>query len=516
MHGVRAASRVGWITVLLVTAGCSHRVTRTFVAPEDMATLDHTSPFLKAHVPDGRVYVFSSWNVEGSEIVGSGSLLDANRNEIESGDFTLPGDSVLLFETNVVHTSGPSVALTVMAGITAAVAGICAASPKTCFGSCPTYYVADEEGRQILQAEGFSSSIAPALEATDVDMLSRARPTGRSLDVHLTNEAFETHVIRHSDLLAVAHPPGRRVFVTPEGAFRETSEPTPPSRCSAEDGDCLAAVSSPDGVERFSLSDSTDLSARETIDLTFDSVPDGELGLVIQSRQTLMTTFLIYQALAYLGEDAGRWLAALKPGGDPARKELGAIGSLLGNVEVLTPDANGEWRVAGGVGETGPLAADTKVVPLTVPQGSGSSPLKVRLRLARGLWRLDWIGLVSLGSEMQPVRILPSSVTRDGVADDEALRLLVDRDEPLVTLPGDAYDLSYRLPPEASAYELFLEARGYYLEWMRQEWMAEQNPVAAARLILDPHGTLQALAPAYKAEEPRIENLFWNSRYVRH
>ncbi len=47
---------------------------------------------------------------------------------------------------------------------------------------------------------------------------------------------------------------------------------------------------------------------------------------------------------------------------------------------------------------------------------------------------------------------------------------------PIVTLPGDAYQLAYRLPEHPERYELFLESRGYYLEWMRREWMADESP----------------------------------------
>ena len=53
-------------------------------------------------------------------------------------------------------------------------------------------------------------------------------------------------------------------------------------------------------------------------------------------------------------------------------------------------------------------------------------------------------------------------------------------------MPGDELQLDYRLPEHPERLELFLEARGYYLEWMRREWMAETNPRAAARLLLDP------------------------------
>jgi hypothetical protein len=62
---------------------------------------------------------------------------------------------------------------------------------------------------------------------------------------------------------------------------------------------------------------------------------------------------------------------------------------------------------------------------------------------------------------------------------------------------------------------VFLESRGYYLEWMRREWIEEQNARAARQLLLDPAAMLRALAPAYKRQEGTMENAFWNSRYVR-
>ncbi|MBM4184428.1 MAG: hypothetical protein FJ207_09395 [Gemmatimonadetes bacterium] len=447
---------------------CAHRVNTRFYEPSELATLDDPSPFLKAHLASGHVYVLSAWRVDtaAGAIIGTGQLLDPNRAEVATGDFTLPADSVRLFETNVVSQSGASVGLTVMVGITAAVAAVCAANPKACFGSCPTYYVEDETGTSILQAEGFSSSIAPALEATDVDMLIRARPTERDLRVRVTNEALETHVIRHTDVLAVRRPAGGRVFVTTEGTFLGTSEPLAPAVCSAPEGDCLAAVTASDGVERFSWADSSDLGRRETIDLAFEDVPDEDVGLVLQSRQTLMTTFLIYQALAYLGHEAGRWLAAAGSLSADERASMGSIERLLGKVEVLLLDESGEWVIVGAAGETGPLAADTKVVPLAERSPSGA-PLRVRLRLTQGLWRLDRVALVGLGGTVEPVRIAPRAVRRAGAEDPEALRVLVDPDEALVTLPGDDYELEYRLPERPEEHELFLEARGYYLEWMR-------------------------------------------------
>jgi len=514
------AARVATVVVVIALAlGCAHRLDRTLVSPRDAKTLDAKAPYLKAHLRSGYVYVLADWHADsgGGVIRGRGRLLDANRAMVDSGEFRFPADSVALFETNVVRPSGANAAISVMAGVTATVAAICALSPKTCFGSCPTFYAPDSGGAS-LQAEAFSASIAPALEATDLDMLYHARPRSASFELRVTNEALETHVIRFADVIAVPRPPlaGGRVFVTPDGVFRPATGLESPSRCDAAEGDCRAAVQGFDRVERYSAADSVDLAARETVDLEFDQVPEGTLGLVVASRQTLMTTYLIYQTLAYLGTQATTWLARLETGGPMARGVADELGRVLGKIEVLVPDSMGEWRVAGSVGEIGPIAVDTKIVPL--PAASGR-PLRVRLRLTRGLWRLEYVAIAALGDPVQPVRLRPEAVRHAGRADAaalRALRALRERERPLVTLPGDEYEIGYQLPADYERYELFLEARGYYLEWLRREWLPEENAAAAVQLVLQPRDALRALAPAYKRQEAGMEHSFWNSRYARH
>jgi hypothetical protein len=507
-HPGRALLALG----LLLLACAPTRVRRDIVAPSQASTLDRRSPYLKAHLRTGYVYVLESWAVDsGGTVTGRGSLLTPDREVADQGEFRLPGDSVALFETNLLQRGGGITALSVMTGITAAVTAVCIADPKTCFGSCPTFYVTDSAG-PYLHAEGFSASIAPALEATDVDALYRAPVTGRDFRLHLKNEALETHVIRHADVLAVRRPPGGRVLLTPDGQFRAATMLRPPTACVSADGDCLEAVTWFDGRERTSPADSIDLATREVIDLEFDAAGSDGLGLVIGSRQSLMSTFLLYQTYAYLGTHASSALAALSGAGPDARDRVDGVGRLLGRIEVLAPDSAGEWVPVGSVGETGPLAADTKVVGL--PPGKGG-PLRLRLRLTRGMWRIGYLAVARLGEPLAPVRVAPARVESGGGADSSAWRALVDTGASLVTLPGDEYDLIYRLPAEPAQYELFLESRGYYLEWMRREWLAEEDLGAAARILFDPAAALRALAPVFKRHEADMEERFWNSRYVR-
>jgi hypothetical protein len=510
---VNTLTRSFALALALLPACAPARVRRTLVPPSQVSTLDTKSPYLKAHLRSGYVYVLKSWDVDsaGTLVSGKGSLLTPNRTVEREGDLQIPVDSVALFETNVLQRGNAVAALSVLTGITAAVTVACIASPKTCFGSCPTFYVSDSAG-ELLQAEGFSASVAPALEAVDIDALYRARVTDRDFRVHLKNEALETHVIRYADVLAVPRPVGGRVFITPDGQFRPATELWHPTRCADAKGDCLDAVAAFDGRERMSLADSFDLSTREVIDLEFDPSSSAEVGLVMSSRQSLMSTYLLYQTLAYLGKDAAHWLAQLTKGGAGARERVGGMARALGRIEILVPDSAGGWVPVGSVGETGPLAADTKVVPL--PK-TGGGTIRVRLRLTRGLWRIDYLALASLGKPLEANRVAPARVERAGQIDSSAWHALVDTTSSLVTLPGDEYDLIYRLPPQPERYELFLESRGYYLEWMREEWLSEQSLASAAQVLFDPPGALRSLAPGFKRQEGEMERRFWNSRYVR-
>ena len=485
--------------------GCDpYRLKRGLTVPAQFQSLDGNSPFLKAHMHDGRVYVLSSWKVdsENQTVIGQGKVLNVNREVLETGEFTIPVDSVAIFETNIVD----DISAEILAN-----ACITGCSTPIDFGSCPTFYVSN--GNQpLLQAEGFSTSIAPVLEASDVDALYRARPTDNRFEVQMKNEALETHVVRHVDLLAVKRQSGSRVFLTADDTFWETDTIVNPSAASAPEGDCLPLLQEIDGQERFSEADPEYLAMRETLEIEFDTVPDGSTGVVIAARQTLMSTFLFYQGLDYMGRSAGQWIAALERRDTAVKKASTGIGRTLGGIEVLLQDDTGKWISVGEVNETGPLATDVHLVKLPPIK---RERVKARLRLTQGHWRLDAVKLVKLNKQLNPIRLPPVAVNQNGVSASQAQQLLTDSNAVLTTLPGDIYTLVYQLPQDFDNYELFLESRGYYLEWIREEWLADENPTLAAMMLFNPERALRVLAPKFKKIEDDMEELFWNSRYEK-
>ncbi|MEL6616079.1 MAG: hypothetical protein AAFQ43_10095, partial [Bacteroidota bacterium] len=398
-------------------------------------------------------------------------------------------------------------------------------NPKACFGSCPTFYAPDASGEMALLAEGYSSSIAPSMRARDVDALG-LRASGGSFELRMTNEALETHVTRRADLLAVPVASGETAYFevhgTDEGRFWRTTDERAPRACSAPEGDCTSALAEADGSERTSEASATDLGEKESIVLTFDAPEAESLALVLTARQSLLTTFLVYQGLAYAGEDIGGWIAMGETrarSGDAIPRGRGD--TMLGRVTDIPVEvrgADGEWVEAGMVHEVGPLARDAHLVRL--PE-VGPGPVEVRLRPTMGAWRLDAARLVSVVGEATPVRLSPEAVLRESpdaetAPDAAALALLTDDAEDLVTLPGTALRLQYRLPdaPVASEWALFLEAEGYYLEWMRDEWMPERDPDALAEMLFSPEDALRRLAPMYKDMEAGMEEAFWGSRFA--
>ena len=136
----------------------------------------------------------------------------------------------------------------------------------------------------------------------------------------------------------------------------------------------------------------------------------------------------------------------------------------------------------------------------------------MRLLLPRGGWRIDSVALATITGKAAPIRLAPTTI-RGTISKDYNGGRTAATTFPIVTMPGDRYEFGYTLPP-GDEYELFLDSRGYYLEWMREEWMKEEDPISALRMFITPEQMLKELAPAYKKLEPKAEELFWRSRYA--
>lgn len=471
-------------------------------------------PFMKLHMKNGDVYILNNWQVDQKDriVTGTGNLFDLNREPKEEGKYIIPFNDIVLAETNVIKSSGSGTALAAISVITGVFTIICITNPKACFGSCPTFYAYNGNDYTI-QAEGFSSSISPSLEETDIDALYRVKPASEIFELQVRNEAFETQVIRKANILALPRKESNRVFSTEDRNFFEVNNLMEPAKAVGEEGDCSEKFCAFDGVERFSAADSNNLSEKEVIELSFHNVTKGRKGLVIASRQTLLTTFLFYQGLSYMGNTAGEWLANLERNSNTVKEVINQPRQELGGIEVLIEDKKGTWQKIGEIGEHGPIATDLKIIPFD-KEVSGST-LNVRLRMTKGLWRIDYIALADLIAEVNPIVIPPSEAfPKLTTYSSDVIELLTNNDSVLITLPGDKYFLHYKLPKDFENYELFLESRGYYLEWLREEWLAEENPLKVYQMFFNSKQFFKDMAPQFKKIEAEMEESFWSSKYV--
>ncbi|MBD3425280.1 MAG: hypothetical protein GF417_12660 [Candidatus Latescibacteria bacterium] len=509
------------ILCCLVIGGCSEfkKVereiinTRSFqeLSEENLESIRESSPFLKVHMKSGEIYVLGEWWAEpdGESVCGAGVHLSAARDTLKEGEFHIGIGQVAVFETNSLKTSSSVKAIAVFTGITAAVTTACIINPKACFGSCPTFYIQGMD-RLRPRAEGFSASIAPSLEASDIDDLDFSALPGEDFGIEMRNEALETHVVRHVDLLAVPRNRASRALADAEGIFWEAEYLQAPVSARGSEGDCLELLAYRDSRERFSKADSSYLGSKEIIELEFRDLPEENAALMISCRQTLLSTYLLYQAYAYMGSEAGAWFARIARG--EINQSEDSIHELLGGIQILIEDSKGGWKTAGRISEYGPLAVDTHLIHL---DEFGSRSQKVRLKMTRGNWRIDRVALASLSKRIEPVRIHPHLVIRGKNPDRNSRELLLDSQRVLTTLPGNTYYLRYKIPSEEVVYDLFVESRGYYLEWIRKEWVEEENPQYLAQMFLSPERALRRLAPQYKKVEDKMEYHFWRSRYVK-
>ncbi|MBY0489693.1 MAG: hypothetical protein K2R93_07600 [Gemmatimonadaceae bacterium] len=496
-------------------------VLRSPSAPLDTVRTDAT---LKIHYRSGALDVLRSWDREGdSVILGLARRWDAERRPLESVFVRVRLDTVALLETNApltVGSFGEGVIDAFLVLGTVATVG-CVSDPKSCFGSCPTFYLDANPAARPL-AEGFSSSIARRLEAHDVDDLQTSRAGGSLVPLLMRNEALESHAVRYVRLLAVPTPPQGEVFATPDGTIIGVQEVQTVSRCRNGLVDCVREVAARDAREWHTPTDSADLAAPDTVHVTFTAAP-GTPVLLMAARQAFVSTFVLYQTMATLGTTAGSWLAKLERGDPDARRPLDETNRLIGEIAIDVQDADGMWHPAGRYAEAGPIATDVQAIPLPPIARPRGAALQLRLRFARGNWRIGYLALGTLGDTLTPVVLDPRTATLETGATYRGARpprsdvrdILVDTTRVLFTQPGDAVQLSYRLPTDASTYRLFIDSRGWYREWMRREWLAEENAALSAWVMTDPRAALRLLAPTFKAREAGFEQRFWNSRFGR-
>lgn len=468
---------------------------------------------VKAHLKDGSTVVYA-----GGVTVTNDALLGAGRRynlKLEETGVVqaVPLDSVVAMES-FRQTWDPAgdTAISVLGTAGLVVGGLFLG--KALFGSCPTVY-SDTPAGQALEAELFSYSIAPLLEGRDLDRLRRKPGPDGALRLEIRNEALETQYINHLQLLEVRHEPDEVVVPDQEGRPVVLGEVRPVSAASDRGGRDLRPVLAADDERVFRtapavLAAASAADLEDWIDATVE-VPEGadRIGLLFRLRNSLLNTVLFYDEM--LGRSGARSLDWV--GGDLERistaVELGRWYTRRMGLRVLLW-RNGGYESVARIPDAGPIA--WREVAALIPVPPGERALRLRLSFVADAWRIDRLRVASVVREATARTIPIAAVTGPtGRAEEGAFASLREPDARyLQTSPGQRFIARFDVGPEArGSRTLLLSSQGYYVEWVRQQWLRQG---ASARPFQPSDEALAAALDTWRRTQASFEKRFESSR----
>jgi hypothetical protein len=511
---------IGCVSIMLSACQSNKYVFRkTYQSSNELIHNNVNKPnqhFLKVHMKNGDLYVFQkTWEIDENSnyINGFGQRFDYNRKPIDAGSFSIPIDSIAIFETNKKldrTESGRVATLGILATLDVAFGVFCITTPKACFGSCPTFYTNPNVNFQDANAEGFSNAVVPALEYTDVDAL-RTHTSDSVFSLWMKNEALETHCVNSANLIAVPRIAGTTNLHGTNNNFYSCTETYQLTQASNSAGEMITSLLQKADLDEYrGETDSTDLSKKEEIILEFENMPaNAQLGLQLTYRQSLLVTYLFYSMMGYMGDNISELFAELETNPDAMNRVNNGVKKLLGNIEVYSWNAEDEnWIHQGYFYEEGPIARNLQVLPLSAK----GEKIKLKLIVSKGFWRLDEVALTEIVSVQEPILIQPTAVLDKSEANTRQEQNLNDTTQYLISMPGDIWKIQYMMPNDGREYDLYLSSSGYYLEWMRSHWIKDKDLSKMYQMLYRPKQFLKSEAPTYKRYEDQMEEDFWNSR----
>lgn len=464
------------LALLLMIASCI--VHRIDVVPVDVsaeAPIEISSP-VKAHLYDGSTVVFPEGvNVYEGKVHGRGEKFNV---ALENNKFV---DEVSLDEIAAMESfQTPVNAAATTAASTVGTAGwvaLGAVAALALFGSCPTVYSVDAGG-PTLEAELFSYSIAPSFQARDIDKLSLKHVQDGYFELDFRNEMLETHYIDQLEVLEVTHADNQ--FAVPDTAGHPVvvGATVAPDRAVDQDGrNILSEIAFADGLSWSATSNrlaNVGLdNFHDSLDFEFSLPKDsGEVALVLNLRNSMLNTVLLYDvmlkeqsfaALDWMGHDLNH-LGNRAELGLWYRKNMGMTVSIW---------RDGEFHKVGRIGDQGPIAWSERAFVLDAPRGQS---LKVRLSFIADNWRIDQVAL-AIDTQRGKMRAIPVATAKSLEEHRPDIpEYLAESDETyLITRPGESVQLGFDVGESTQSRTFFLASEGYYMEWMRSDWLAEEH-----------------------------------------
>lgn len=466
------------ISACIISRGV--QVSGFMVARTDSAVVH--SP-VKAHLVDGAIVVFPAGVlVAHDQVVGRGWRFPPTLRE-STEVRRVPLDSVVGMEAfRTDYSAGRTVVysmITTGAVLVGLVTAICYNNPK-CFGSCPTFY-SDSAGVPVLEAEGFSYSISPLLEARDVDRLRTHPDSAGVVRLEVRNEALETHYINQLELLESVH--GADEMVLPDEharpvAVQHLAAPTVirdraghdvrPALVAAGDGQLFA-------TDGGTLARATPADPDDYLDVTFPRrLGADSIAVVLRLRNSLLNTVLFYDLmLAGPGARSIDWMASdlqrIGPTLDLGRWYAQHLGLRI------YAQTHGAWNEVAHLSDYGPIAWRDVAAVIPATAGDGDS-VHLRLEFLADQWRIDRLAIGDAVRRPRTRAVPLAAVTNsEGDAEPRAREDMLRADDRyLETTPPQRFTISFDVgrAPNDSERTFFIASQGYYTEWVRGSWLA--------------------------------------------
>lgn len=509
--------------IILLFSSCQYpiikinEIDKTNVSKE-IIVKDHVKVFLK----DTSLVLFKNgFELKDEKLTGLGTRYYFNGKD-STGVQTFPIDSAIAITTlksEIPPLRGFGSFLIGITSIPLTFLGVyCIACPKCCFGSCPTIYSSADDKE--IKAELFSSSISKSLKANDLDRIGELKEGGKDFNIFVTNEALETHFIDKLKLTAVYHPKGSRVYNNSRGEFVLISGTKEDYNALNSKGESITSILSKDDGSSYRTFKKNEINTKP-LDGYYDFVElkikkdknINNLKLLIKYRNTLLSTILFYDVvLASQGIKAIDWMNKMD-NDEVYAKEFKKVYDLFSGIK-LSYFKNGEWIKVTNLPDAGPLS--WKYIAESIDVSDMKDEIKLRLEFFKDNIMIDYFGFDTHDTinDTYIKNLLPSEVSlnKEIITGQFINSVSFTDDNYLITEPGDKISLNYEiLSKENEQATLFIESNGYYKEWIRGNWITNNNADYVFNLA-DIQGTINQLQHSWMENRDMVETEFFRTR----
>jgi len=470
---------------VLQASGCTHIVRQPAGGP---------APTEKDELVGVTTLAGQEFRFDGVGAIRNDTLLAT----VQGDQLILPADSVQRWWVRQANT-GATIGL--VAGAVMAVVLIAAATapepePQE-VESCPFIY--SWNGTEyVFNAEPYGGALTLGLQRDDYNVLPDLVSEGGRFRLRMINQLDETQMTNLMELWAVAHDPGLQILPDAWGGLHTVGNPVPPTSAITQAGlDLTPWLASDDWLiwEPPPVADSTG-DLQDALVLTFPRPPGAASAkLVSRVGTSVWGSHMVRQMLELRGTGVGAWydLVDTSPAAADSVRAWAIDEALYGTaVEV---EGESGWDIVGVMGGGGPYLAQARVIPFELPP-TGADSLRIRIRMTRGFWALNYLA-VDFSSD-QPIEVDTLHV-RAGVASSGAdvVALVAAADTLHYPMPvtGEWADLEFPDPGArpGMARTILLHSRGYY--------HLHLDPTAAAdTAMLHRIETVPGAAARYSAE----------------